>query len=203
MKFTSHARILKTSALLSLIAAVMLLQSCTYLKNRGNDALDIVDIGITVTPSVKPDFALYFDFFNMTPIGYSTVDGKLLGIGYRQAGALDYQAHNWGVLAYGSEKQGAGVFNPNDPRQARAGAEPAKPWPAYDAGFVRVFAEDNPPPKFHYMECTRQIHLGWIGFLMDFRPVDLLDFIVGWTTIDFLHDDHIPVSSQRNGATEG
>jgi hypothetical protein len=197
------AKKMRVLALPLLIAASFLLQSCAYLQHRGDDAKDILDIGITVTPSVKPDFALYFDFFNMLPLGYSNVDGKLLGIGYRQGGALDYQSHNWGVWAYGSEKQGAGVFNPNDPRHARQGVEPAEPWPAYDAGFVRVFAEDNPPPKFHYMECTRQIHLGWIGYMMDFRPVDLLDFFVGWTTIDILHDDHIPRPKQLPGSEKG
>jgi hypothetical protein len=192
MKTAVFSKLVKCFTLLFIAVMSLALQSCAYMQDRGNDALDVFDIGITVTPSLEPDFSLYFDFFNMTPLGYSNVEGKLLGIGYRQVGWLDYQAYNWGVLTHGSEQQGAGIYNPNDPRHARAGSAYHEDWPAYDAGFVGVFSGDRPPPKFHYMECTRQIHLGWIGFVMDFRPVDLVDFLVGWTTIDFLNDDNLP-----------
>ena len=45
----------------------VLSQGCgsAYMRNRLNDALDIVDIGITVTPRQEPDFALFFDFFTL------------------------------------------------------------------------------------------------------------------------------------------
>ncbi len=179
------------SVLLLILSVGMLLQSCSYMKNRGNDALDMFDIGISVTPRVMPDGALYIDFFNMLPLGASHVDGKLLGIGYRQAGLLDYQTHNWGVLAYGSELQGAGVFNPRDPRHARQGDTPETDWTRHDAGFVGVFTGDTPPPQYHYRECARVFHVGWVGILFDIRPVDIFDFIVGWSTIDIQGDDNI------------
>jgi len=182
---------------LSILLGSILLQSCAYMKKRGNDALDMFDIGVTITPKAMPDGALYIDFFNMTPLGASHVDGKLLGIGYRQAGFLDYQSENWGVLAYGSEKQGAGAFNPNDPRHARKGETPEKDWTRHDAGFIGVFTGDTPPPKYHYKECSRMVHIGWIGIMLDIRPVDIADFILGWSTLDIQSDDNIPKPEKK------
>jgi hypothetical protein len=191
MKNAAPLGIIKLGLATSLLAFGLLLQSCTYMGQRGNDVLDIFDIGFTVTDKAQPDLALYFDFFNMVPIGFAKVDGKLLGLGHRQFGWLDYHARHWGLLAYGSEMQGIGTFNPNDPRQARQDGLPKEAWPTHDAGFVRVFTGDNPPPRMHHIECTRQLHLGWLGFLMNIRPVEMVDFLVGWTTADILMDDDI------------
>lgn len=184
--------LVKSMTLTVLLGAMLVTQGCSYMADRGRDAMDIMDIGITVTPEIKPDFALYVDFFNMTPIGYSNVDGKVIGIAYRQAGWwMDYQTHNWGVLSHGSEKQGAGVFNPNNPHYARQDETYGEEWPRHDAGFVQVFTGDNPPPKLHYLECSRILHLGWVGIIWDIRPFDAVDFILGWTTLDIMHDDDI------------
>lgn len=189
----------KNAALVILVlAAGAMLSSCAYFKNRGNDALDMFDIGISVTPHLMPNGAAYVDFFNMLPLGVSYIDdSKLLGIGYRQAGWLDYQAKNWGVLAYGSELQGAGVFNPYDPRQGRQGETLETDWTRHDAGFIGVFTGDTPPPQRHYFECARVFHIGWIGILFDIRPGDIADFILGWSTLDIQGDDNLPKPEKK------
>ncbi len=183
---------LKGIILAALLTGSIALQGCSYMADRGRDAMDIMDIGLTVTPELKPDFALYVDFFNVTPIGYSNVDGKVMGIAYRQAGWwMDYQTHNWGVLTHGSEKQGAGVFNYNNPHFAHVGETYEEPWPRWDAGFIGVFTGDNPPPKLHHLECSRIVHVGWVGIIWDIRPFDVFDFIFGWTTFDMMGDDNV------------
>ena len=84
----------------------VLIQGCgsAYMRNRLNDALDIVDIGITVTPRAEPDFALFLDFYNFLPLGYADVNGKILGLGNRNPGWNDFEMQAWGVLAWGTEK---------------------------------------------------------------------------------------------------
>jgi hypothetical protein len=184
-------QLMKALLLMVCISSVISIQGCSYMADRGRDALDIMDIGISVTPSVVPDFACYFDFFNATPIGYSHVDGKILGIAYRQVGWLDYESHNWGVLSHGVEKQGTGDFDPDNPHYAHVGETTGDEWPQWDAGFVRLFTGDNPPPPLQHLECSRVVHIGWIGILWDIRPIDAIDFVVGWTTLDMMGDDDV------------
>ncbi|NQU42613.1 hypothetical protein HQ520_04965 [bacterium] len=180
--------------LLTLLAG---LSGCSYLSDRGRDALDIFDLGITITPEAKPDFAIYFDFFNMLPVGYGNVDGKMIGWGNRQMiflddTPLDYTLHSWGALVWGSEKYGTGSFIPADPRQVRDDQRDLLERPRYNAGVARVISEEeNRPPWTHYFECQRALHLGWIGIVFNLRPLDVVDFVVGWTTVDFMGDDHL------------
>ena len=123
------------------------LTGCNYFRARGNDALDTFDVGITVTTHLKPEIAAYIDFFNLTPIGYSSVNGKFLGMGNRQAGWLDYHSKDWAVLAYGREKHGIGWLNTSDPYQVRPDQKDVTERPAFTVGFVGAFASDSPPPK--------------------------------------------------------
>lgn len=53
---------------------------CSYMKARGNDAKNMFDLGISINKSWKPQFAFYFDCFNMTPIGYGAVRGVLSSV---------------------------------------------------------------------------------------------------------------------------
>ena len=181
--------------LIIILALGFLLNGCAYLKNRGNDALDIMDIGISVNDRIEPQFGLYFDFFNILPLGYSNVEGKTIGMGNRQAGWLYYTDESWGVIVWGKEKKGLGELNPLDPHRTREDQRDAKEWPRYNVGLVRMLGEDDSPPTLQFIECQRVLHLGWIGFFAHLRPVDLADFILGWATLDIAGDDHIKQSS--------
>ena len=109
------------------------------MRNRLNDALDIVDIGITVTPRAEPDFALFLDFYNFLPLGYADVNGKLLGLGNRNPGWNDFEMQAWGVLAWGQRKYGTGKFNPADLHQVRTNLFGLKERQKYDRRFRRGF----------------------------------------------------------------
>jgi len=173
----------------SLVVALVLATGCGYMRNRGNDALDIFDIGITVTDKWCPDFAAYIDFFGRTPVGGACVDGKLLGIGNRHAGWLHYESKSWGAIAWGSEKYGSGEFNPLDNYQAREDQRNLTSRPRWHTGFARMIAQDDAPPPIQFFACDKGIHIGYIGVLANCRPLELIDFVLGWTTLDILGDD--------------
>jgi hypothetical protein len=185
-----RCRLKTLSILLACFMFFALLAGCSYLKKRGNDASDIIDLGFTV--SKKPQFGLFLDWFNITPFGFSHFDGWLLGWGMRNAGLPTYQEHAWGVLLWGSEKRGVGPFNPKDPHQASssyAGSKDERP--QYDSGIIHLIAGKNPPPLTHHLDCNKGFHLGFIGVYNTCRPVDILDFVLGWTTLDIMGDDNI------------
>jgi hypothetical protein len=161
--------------------------SRVYFQNRLNDALDLVEPGITF--SEKPGFMVFTDCYSAIPIGFSYVEGKKIGLGNRQFGVLDYEHKAWGVLALGSYKQGVGKFNPEDPHQARKDQRLAKTWPTYSMGAVGLMIHWNPHPFPAFFECDKSIHIGWVGLSLKYRWLDLADFILGWTTLDFMGDD--------------
>lgn len=175
--------------LCSLLAFALLSNGCAYMRARGNDALDIFDIGITVSPHARPDFAAYAGLINEINIGYAHVDGKFYGLHNRQFGAMDYENHSWAALVWGTAKHGAGPFNPNDPHQARPEQRDLTERPEFGVGVVRNIYGDKPLPFPQYFQCDKMLHLGWIGLVFNCRPGDVVDFIVGWTTLDLMHDD--------------
>jgi len=69
------------------VALMMASGGCAYLKDRGNDAMDMFDIGITF--SKQPRFGVYAGFQSLLGAGYAHVDGKMLGLGQRNVGWLD------------------------------------------------------------------------------------------------------------------
>ena len=104
---------------LILIASV-LSTGCSYMHNRGADAIQMFDIGITVSPLCKPGLAAYVGVPGSIALGGAYVpDAKIFGIGNNQAGWLDYEHKSYGALLWGSSKQGAGEFDPKDVYQAR------------------------------------------------------------------------------------
>lgn len=161
---------------------------CGWLSDRGDDALEMFDIGITITDSWAPQFAIYMDYFQFTPIGYSNFDGKFLGIGNTQIGWMDARVKAWGVLASGIEDVQHGVFDPTDPRQARKGFQGERR-PAYYTGILPPKSLGQKCPPLQYAECCRIFHFGWIGFEMACRPLDWFDFLLGWVGIDYMDDD--------------
>jgi hypothetical protein len=175
----------------SALAACVLLSGCStpYMKNRGNDLADVFDIGLTVNGG-KPQFRLDFQPFFLTA-GYSDLNGKLIGLGGRKFGINDFESKGWGAIVTGEGVYGTGPFDPTDPRQY---ADPSNPTnapearPSYDMGLVPL-ATDGDTLWTKYAECNKGVHLGWIGVHVPCRPVDLIDFVLGLTTVDIMHDD--------------
>jgi hypothetical protein len=187
------------SRVLPLVMATVLGSGCAYLKNRGNDATDFLELGFTV--SQKPGVAVFTDCYSVIPIGYSNVNGKIIGFGNRQIGVLDFEHKTWGVLARGSYKQGLGVFDPRDPHVARKDQAKDKPWPRFDMGVAGLIIGKSWRPFPAFYECDKSFHLGWAGIHLKYRWLDLLDFLVGWTTVDFMGDDLVRETPKAVPAT--
>jgi hypothetical protein len=197
---TSWKQMLKQA--LPLTAIIVFCGSCTYLQNRVNDASDCVEFGVTM--SRKPGFMLFTDCYSVTPIGYSHVeDAKLLGWGNRQIGLLDFEHKSWGVLLTGSYMQALGELDPRDPHVISPRAEDPNQWGRFDLGLVGLAIRKNGwRPFAAFFECDKGIHLGWAGLHLKYRWLDLVDFVVGFTTLDFMGDDiaglpPIPAASEQ------
>jgi len=172
-----------------MMSLAVLGNGCAYVQNRANDAMDILDVGITINNKVKPDFALFLDAFALTPLGFSSVDGKILGVNNRRIGWQDHTDHSWGILLVGSEKKGSGKFNPADPHLARADQRNQTTWPRFDKGLVGLVFGKSRSPWTPFVQWDRAVHLGWVGVYLICRPVDVADFVLGWTTLDIMGDD--------------
>ncbi len=172
--------------LLTLVVISSLFSGCAYLRNRGMDAMDMFEAGLLV--SAKPGFAVYSDVIAL-PFGVSYVDGKIIGIGRSSLGVYDFRQKGYGYILGGKLQRGVGDYDPadnNDPQ-------------TYDTGIIGIanktdFWSKNPPSEqsgrpLTRKTCPKTVHLGWIGFEWGCKAIDLVDFLLGWTTIDIGNDD--------------
>ena len=186
----STSSIKKVPISIVLLACTSFLTSgCAYLKNRGNDALDLFDLGVTVNDSWMPGFGAYTDPFLVFPIGLSYVDSRFYGLSLRQISGFDYTNHSWGLVALGRERRGLGPFDPTSLYQARKDQRQLTERPTYDAGVVGLIAGKEPPPPLTAAVWKRGLHLGWLGIEYTCRFTEMYDFLVGWTTFDPMGDD--------------
>jgi len=120
--------------------------------HQRKEAKEMVDFGFTTSKKFGFAFTLPGDYFNMTPIGYSNVDGTFHGIGRRRVGAVAIHDHSWGILLAGSRKFQLGEFDPNEirdlsPRELAALKAEGKPLPTetrrYTTGAVGMACFDN------------------------------------------------------------
>jgi len=167
------SRRLALAAALPLIVAA--LTGCAYLKNRGNDALDIFDVGITF--SSEPHVGVYAGFESLLSAGYADVEGKMLGLGNRRAGWLDMKYKAAGALLEGHEEWAYGDYE-NDPslRQNQG------------AGLGLLY-DDVPRTVPKFLNCPKFVHLFFIGANVNCKIGEVLDFVLGWTTLDIGCDD--------------
>lgn len=167
---------------------LVLLVGCTYLENRVEDALDMADFGLSF--SAKPQFEVFVDapFATVYPIGYGDVDGYFLGVGQgKMAGFSKSYRLNYGVVLWGHEELSFKASK--DELAAMSGEERKNAEEYYHTG-LGGFAQDQsfPPPKY-LVSCPHYVHLGWVGVVATPRWWEMLDFVVGWTTLDVSFDD--------------
>src|SRR5690349_2508330 len=92
----------KLRNLLLLFMLTGLLQGCTYLQQRANDAKDIIDLGVTF--SSKPQFAFYASgpFIQVGAAGYGHVDGHFFGLGESKFSLWGpHYEESYGLLLWG------------------------------------------------------------------------------------------------------
>jgi len=110
--------------------ALPILQGCTYLKYRAEDAADMMDLGVTWTQ--KPTFSLYACLMGLSSMGAGCVDGKFAGIGGGQVGVQRYVNKNMGLLIWTYEEIAFGDFDLSKP-------ETLTRWHAGPIGWVKYF----------------------------------------------------------------
>ena len=170
---------------LILTALGLSLQGCAYLQDRGNDAKDIIDIGLTV--SGKPQFAFYYDFVPIIPIGYGNVEGQFTGLGGGQfAGGAPHTQKSTGLILWGEEQVNFGTSP--EALAAMDDAERNKALDIHRTGLIGM-AQGPFPDTDYLISCPHYVHLGWIGVVGSPRYLQMLDFVLGWTTLDIGSDD--------------
>ena len=173
-----HSVLARLSGVLILVVLLMAAQGCTYLKYRVQDAAEMMDLGVTF--SLKPGLALYADGVSVLPGGFGYVDGYFAGWGGGQLGVTRHHEFCWGVLVLGHERHAWGDFDKGDPSTY------SEQWVGVLGLPVFPFVESRP----HYMpSCIHYLHLGWVGLAANARYMEMIDFVLGWTTLDIGGDD--------------
>jgi len=170
--------VLTTAPILILVGALFC-SGCSspYMRNRGFDAMDMFDGGITT--SEKPRFALYLGFFNFVTVGYSNFDGTLHGICGREFGKFPALHHCGGAFLWGRETLGY-----ND------ALDPSKPGvpDSYAVGPLGLALGPRPPFR-QTLNCPKLLHLGWVGVALNCHFPEFADFFLGWLGMDIYDDD--------------
>ncbi|MBN1865997.1 hypothetical protein JW916_01775 [Candidatus Sumerlaeota bacterium] len=177
-----------------LLIASVTLSGCSYLQARYNDAKDIADVGITV--SKKPGIAAYASgpFAQVAAIGLGYVDGRFLGMG---EGRLSFFGPHYeksiGVGVWGMEwisyYHNEAEIDAMPPKEA---AKASNHMQVGVLGMLAGLAGDGPPApsrQKYAISCPHYLHVGWIGVVAGPRYLQMLDFVLGWTTLDICSDD--------------
>jgi hypothetical protein len=167
----------RLAAGLALLGALAGLQGCTYLRHRGNDAIEMVDLGFTW--SKKPYVAVHGCALGLASLGGGMTDGQFVGIGGNQFGVTRHYHKNLGLLVWSYDEIGWGddidIEKPETLEQFHIGP----------VGWLK-YPQRRPPYAF---ACTHYLHLGWAGLIANLRYAEMVDFLAGWTTADLCGDD--------------
>ena len=92
---------------LAAVGALSTLPGCmTYLRHRADDALEMIDLGVTWSDTFG--LAAYGNFASIVPGGRGYVDGYFAGLGGGQVGTTDHYEGSVGLLLWGDEEVGWG-----------------------------------------------------------------------------------------------
>ncbi len=149
-----------------------------YVMDRGRDAIDVVTVGVGVGLGAKArvgpiQSGLLFDI----PVT-SFRCGDIVSVELTEFGpsSMDFQAVAWGGESF------QGVTPPRNKSFGAANLFYAVPF---------VYAAEGKgdiPPIYYYTQLEVVVDVG-VGLRLGFNPGELLDFILGWTTIDIFRDD--------------
>lgn len=148
-----------------------------YLRDRGQDALDMFDIGFTFSP--KPQFGLYANCPFTVPVGAAKVDGYYVGIGGGKMGVVEHHQDAVGLIVDGHERV---TWGSQGSPEGESGGE-------YKVGLLglNTDAEGNP---VYRPQCTHYFHLGFFGVTGNINYKEIPDFFLGWLGIDLCGDDN-------------
>lgn len=160
----------------AVLGVAVAISGCSYLRERGSDALDILDLGVTW--SKKPYLSVYGCAVGIASAGAGHFEGRFAGVGGGRLGVSPHYHRVLGLAAWSYEEVG---------------------WEGYDASKPETLYIQHPgivgwlaflPRKPAYAPaCLHSLHLGYVGVVANLRYLELLDFLLGWTTLDIACDD--------------
>lgn len=172
----SRAVMLRGAAALMLGIALSGLSGCTNLQHRWEDALDMIDVGVTFTKT--PQIAVYKACSPVFAFGYGKVDGSFLGLGGGQVGLLRHHLEGIGLALWGEQKVAFGEFDLDD----------LKTLNHQRSGPLGKKSAPYPGPEY-MLCCVDHLHLGWVGIVANARWLQMADFALGWFGADICNDD--------------
>lgn len=184
--------------ILMALLSLALLQGCSYVQNRWSDVGDVIDLGVTF--SEEPQIALFYDFIPVIPIGYGRVDGYYAGLGGGRArlGSGHFE-RSYGLILWGQEEL---TFEKTLAEvEALPEHERNKLLDFQRTGLIGMVQGPFPGPNY-LISCPHYIHIGWIGVVGTPRYLQMLDLVVGFTTLDIGFDDKYPMKSDWDGITK-
>jgi hypothetical protein len=184
----SKMRTRMSSVAMALAAAslIWLSTGCSYLSNRGNDLLDVADVGLTISNITEPGFVAFVDVNPILPLGFGVLQGQLIGVGHREVG-ITYIRHTCsGAIFFGEESYGIGL-SPDD-------AHGRALWYSHGV-FPLLFIVGQTPPWSQWGDVELSLHLGWAGLQLRLKPMEGVDLLIGITTLDLLRDDVYPLAT--------
>jgi len=171
--------VLRTLVLFSGIAALIgIMPGCAYFTDRGNDAAEMFDIGLTF--SATPQFAAYTNCPIIFPVGYGEVDGTFAGVGDGKAGVMKHKESCVGLLLWGREEASWERFSETGGAEALG---------TQSTGLLGL-ATSSENQQVRKPLCKHYLHLGWVGLVWNIRWLEIPDFFLGWFLLDYSHDDH-------------
>jgi hypothetical protein len=181
----SMTGLVRRTAVMSVLAVAFIAsQGCAqveavgrYFQHRGEDALEMVDVGFTITTT--PQLGLYWNSLDLLVFGHSEVDGYFVGWGGNQIGVTRHYNKCTGLIV-SEEIVGWGDFDKDDPDTLyiRYGGLLGLASAAGDS------TPDYTPACVHFFP-----HIGYVGLVWNARWTEILDFIVGWSMVDIGGDD--------------
>ena len=176
----SRFRNLQLSMVLLLGVVLLASSGCstTYLKHRREDALDMVDVGVTL--STTPQLAIYKACAPLFTIGYGDLEADFMGLGGGKFGRMRHFHEGLGLALWGRQKIAFGEYDREDPETFD-----------YDgSGPLGMVSGPFPGPDY-MLCCVQHLHLGWVGVVFNARWLQMIDFALGWTTLDICYDDGV------------
>jgi hypothetical protein len=107
------------------------------------------------------------------------VDGYFLGLGGGRLGFTRHFETCWGLLVLGHEIHGWGDFDKSDSTTLHE---------QYTGAGVVLFPIVESRPSY-MPACVHYFHALFVGFVGNLRYMEVVDFVVGFSTIDINGDD--------------
>lgn len=148
----------------------------TYLERRGNDAVQMLEVGITRTE--EPSISVFLCGVSLVGIGAANLEGTFSGMGGNQIGTIPFYYRSVGYLLWTYEELGWGNY------------DKAKQETLYSYyGAIGGWFHHLPRRPGYSPACNHFIHFGHYGVVLNVRYLEILDFLLGWTTLDLCGDD--------------